>query len=320
VTDADLTTDHDFGASEYLCYRLLVELENSRSYPVSGSKFHKLSCITERHLSSELGHDVGFPRYWYVYGEVVDEQSLDGDFYIAPSANHWSGRRYLPVEDVNDWDFEVPGDQKEAIEEAVDWAVDAFERSNAEAVKKYQYRHHVPNEFVRTYSDLRTQLKEVDLNEQSTLGDFGATSSSTRGFVVESLETMVETYPRDDYPEAYELFLEWYDTVELLLEAEDPDYAVIEEFLDSFITMLSKVELRFHHRQHIPDERIKVWEDERLEVKEQFASKLTEKRRELLGEDARRSAPWADDPTASDATRRDSAASVSFSRRLDSFD
>ena len=309
--------DRDFGPSEYLCYRLLVELEASRSYPVSGSRFHKLSCITDRHLASEIGRDIRFPRHWYVYGEVVDEQSLDGDFYIAPSANHWSGRRYLPVEDVHDWEFDVAGDAKEDIDAAVDWTVDQFERTNARAVGTYQYRHHVPNEFIRTYSDLRTQLKEVDLNEQYTLGDFRVTDRSTRGFVVESLETMVDTYPRDDYPEAYELFLEWYDTVELLLEPEDPDYAAVEEFLDSFITMLARVELRFHHRRHIPDARIRVWEDERLDAKETFARKLTEKRAELLDE---RGTPRPVDPARRADGAADPSASVSFSRRLDSFD
>jgi hypothetical protein len=313
-------TGTDFGASEYLCYRLLVELENSRSFPVSGSRFHKLSCITDRRLATERDCEVGFPRYWYVYGEVVDEQSLDGDFYIAPSANHWSGRRYLPVEDVSQWNFGVEGDRKDAIDSAVDWAVETFERSNAAAVEKYQYRHHVPNEFVQTYSDLRTQLTEVDLNEQSTLGDFGATDKSTRAFVIDSLERMVETYPREDYPEAYELFVEWYETVDLLLEAEDPDYGAIEEFLDSFITMLSKVELRFHHRQHIPDDRIKVWEDERLEAKETFAKQLTEKRRELLDGETVPAPVRADDPATGERARPEPSASVSFSRRLDSFD
>ncbi|NEU58233.1 hypothetical protein [Halorussus sp. MSC15.2] len=312
--------DRDFGPSEYLCYRLLVELEDSRSYPVSGSRFHKLSCIADRHLSSELDCDIAFPRHWYVYGEVVDEQSLDGDFYIAPSANHWSGRRYLPVEDVNDWEFAVSSDRKDAIDEAVEWVVESFERANAERVETYQYRHHVPNEFVRTYNDLRTQLKEVDLNRQYTLGDFRVTSHSTRGFVVESLETMVDTYPRDDYPEAYDLFLEWHDAVERLLEAENPDYAVVEEFLDSFVTMLAKVELRFHHRQHIPDDRIRVWERERLETKEAFASMLADRREELF-EDASGGASARTDPARRDGrSGTDGSASVSFSRHLDSFD
>lgn len=316
MTDAD----PDFGRSEYLCYRLLVELDDASASAISGSKFHKLSCLTDRYLGSELGHDVGFPRYWYVYGEVVDEQTLDGDFYIAPSAKYWSGRRYLPAEDVSDWHFAVPDEQKSAIEDAVDWAVGKFADANAEGVKKYLYHHHIPNEFVRTYSDLRAQLKRVNLDEQYTLGDFEVTSQSTRGFVVESLERMVETYPRKDYPEAYELFVEWYDTVELLLEDDDPDYSTIEEFLDSFITMLAKVELRFHHRQHIPDERIKQWEDERLDAKETFASKLTQKRRELLDEDARQAASRPDGPGERDDPRPDPSASVSFSRRLDSFE
>ncbi|NHN61531.1 MULTISPECIES: hypothetical protein [Halorussus] len=307
--------DRDFGPAEYLCYRLLVELEASRSYPVSGSRFHKLSCITDRHLASERDRDVRFPRHWYVYGEVVDERSLDGDFYIAPSANHWAGRRYLPVEDVHEWEFDVAPDAKDDIDAAVDWTVDTFERTNAEAVGKYQYRHHVPNEFIRTYSDLRTRLKSVDLNEQYTLGDFRVTDRSTRGFVVDSLDAMVDTYPRNDYPEAYELFVEWYDTVELLLEPEDPDYEAVEEFLDSFIAMLARVELRFHHRRHIPDARIRVWEDERLEAKETFARTLAEKRADLL--DERGPARTVDPARRGDGT---ASAPVSFSRRLDSFD
>lgn len=302
----------EFGPSEYLCYRLLVELERSRSKAVSRSKFHKLSCLADRHLQSERDRDIGFPRYWYVYGEVMDEQSIDGRFYHAPAAKFWSGQRYVPVEDVNDWDFPVPDDQKADIDAAVDWAVRNFERTNAEGVKEYLYRHHIPNEFVRTYSDLREQLNRVNLDEQYTLGDFQVTSRSTRGFVLDSLEAMVEAYPRDDYPEAYKLFLEWYDTVELLLEPTDPDYGMFAEFLDSLITMLSKVELRFHHRQHIPDERIRVWERERLEAKSEFASKLSERRREILRDrsEATPGKPDADEPSAT----------VSFSSRLDSFD
>lgn len=314
-------SDPDFGASEYLCYRLLVALDDAAPNAISRSKFHKLSCLTDRYLESHLDHDLRFPRYWYVYGEVVDEQTLDGDFYLAPSAKYWSGRRYLPAEDVHDWQFDVSRERRAVVDEAVEWAVETFARSNAEAIGKHLYREHVPNEFVRTYSDLRRQLGRVNLNEQSTLGDFSTNTLTTRGYVVDSLETMVDTYPREDYPEAYELFLEWYETVELLLGADDPDYEAVAEFLDSFVTMLAKVELRFHHRRHIPDERIKVWEDERLDVKESFAEKLTEKRRELLDGDGRETSWRAtrEAPARRDGPATDSA-SVSFSRRLDSFD
>ncbi|WP_135830313.1 hypothetical protein [Halorussus halobius] len=310
-------SDPEFGEREYLCYRLLAELDEAAPNAISRSKFHKLSCLVARHLDAEFDHDAGLPRYWYVYGEVVDERTLEGEFYIAPSANHWPGRRYLPADDVCDWHFAVPDERKAVVDEAVDWAVERFASSNAEAIGKHFYRKHVPNEFVRTYNRLRERLERVDLDEQSTLGDFGMTDHSTRGFVVDSLERMVDTYPRDDYPEAYELFVEWHDTVELLVDADDPDYAAVEEFLDSFITMLSKVELRFHHRQHIPDERIRAWEDERLDAKETFAAKLTEKRRDLL--DGRSGVP-PDRPDREGPADSPGDASVSFSRRLDSFD
>ncbi|MFC4552677.1 MULTISPECIES: hypothetical protein [Halorussus] len=270
-----------FGQAEYLCYRLLVRLDDSRSTATSRSKFNKLSCIADRYLQSELGHDIEFPRYWYVYGEVVDEPSLDRSFYNAPAAKFWSGQQYFPADDVSDWDFAVEDREKRYIDEAVRWTVGKFERQNTDQIKRYQYREFVPNRFIRAYSELRSQLKRVDLDEQRTLGDFQAADRSRRESVVAALDEMATTYPREDYPEAFELFRSWNDTVRLLLD-DDPNYAVVEAFLDSFITTLSKVELRFHHRRNIPDARIKAWEDERLEVKEAFRSNLAEKRRELL--------------------------------------
>ena len=55
--------DGSLGRAEFLCYRLLVRLEDSRSGAISRSKFNKLSCIADRYLQSELDHDIGFPRY-----------------------------------------------------------------------------------------------------------------------------------------------------------------------------------------------------------------------------------------------------------------
>ena len=278
-----MTGGASYGRAEYLCYRLLVRLEESRSNAISRSKFNKLSCIADRHLQSELDHDIGFPRYWYIYGEVVDEQSLDRSFYNAPSAKFWSGQQYFPADDVSDWDFDVPRAERDLIDDAARWTVGTFARTNTDHIKTYQYREHVPNRFIRAYSELRTRLKDVDLDEQRTLGDFDVTPNSRREFVTAALDEMARTYPRDDYPEAYDLFRQWNDTVRLLI-AEDPDYAAVEEFLDSFIKTLSKVEIRFHHRQNIPDERIKAWEDERLAVKDEFRTQLAAKRRELLDE------------------------------------
>lgn len=269
------------GASEYLCYRLLVALEDASRSHVSRSTFHRLSCLTDRYLESELGLDIGFPRYWAANGEVVDEQSLDGRFYHAPTAEFWSGQRYVPADDVRDRDFCVETETKARIETAVGSIVQRFGRATADQIERHQHREHVPNEFVRIYSELRTRLKQVDLNEQHTLGDFSTTAKPTAEFVADSLDAMVETYPREDYPEAYHLFAEWQETVRILLD-DDPDYAAIEALLDSFVDALAKVELRFHHRQYVPDERIMAWEAERIEVKEAFASQLADERRELL--------------------------------------
>lgn len=276
-----------YGRSEYLCYRLLVGLERSRCSAVSRSKFHKLSCITDRYLLSELGHDVGFPRYWYIYGEVMDEQSIARGFYRAPAAKFWAGQQYVPADDVADWEFAVPEAEKDRIDEAVRWTVNRFEQWSAADIQRYQYREFVPNQFIRAYSTLRAQLQDVDLDTQYTLGDFSATPRSTEEFVEDCLDEMVRSYPREDYPEMYDLFLRWDETVRLLLDGT-PNYRGIEELLESFVRTLSKVELRFHHRQNIADARIREWENDRLEVKSEFRSRLAAKHEELLAARERR--------------------------------
>ncbi len=275
------TGQPQLGSREYLCYHLLVALEEVNTTSISRSKFLKLSCITDHYLQNTLGVEIELPRYWYIYGEALDEHALNGDFYHAPAAKYWNGQEYIPVNGLSEWEFAASASTKAAIDDAIDWTVEQLGQKNTDEITQFQFDHLAPNEFIRTLDALRRWLDRTDYNQQSTLGDFEPGLKSTRRVVETALDRLEATYPADDYPELYKLFLQWHRTVKALLE-HDPDYAVVAEFLDSFINALSRVELRFHHCQYIPDERIRAWEADRIEAKEMFRNTLRKRRMSLL--------------------------------------
>jgi hypothetical protein len=65
-----------------------------------------------------------------------------------------------------------------------------------------------------------------------------------------------------------------------LLEGERP-FALIDRLVDSLIEAMCKVEIRFHHRQHVDDRRVRDWEREKIDVKEKFAAQLEDLQRDL---------------------------------------
>jgi len=92
----DEDSPEQFGPPEFLGWHLLVSLKNRSGDQISRSKFLKLCCIADRYLLEELDHDIGFPRYWYMYGELANQHEFSGRFYNAPSAIGYEGQQYLP--------------------------------------------------------------------------------------------------------------------------------------------------------------------------------------------------------------------------------
>jgi len=92
---------------------------------------------------------------------------------------------------------------------------------------------------------------------------------------------MLLTYPKNEHDSIYNLYLRWDDTARMLVK-DRSDFDDLNKLLDEFIETLSKAELRFDHSEHIPEERLEWWQDEREEVLDEFEDTLQEKRKELL--------------------------------------
>jgi len=269
------------GAPEYLGYQLIVKIKQRSKRQISRSKFLKLNCIADRFLRDELDADIGLPRYWYKYGEILDEQAINGEFYHAPSARGFSGQQYLTSREFSPDEFNITEEERQKIEDAAEWTALRFAKRNAEQIKSHQYRAQAPKEFIRAYSELRERLDVSNLEEQTVLAYVTEAEDGNKELVIDLLDEMLLTYPKDEYDSIYHLYLRWDDTARILAEQER-DFDALNEFLDEFIEALSKVELRFVHSENVPEERLEGWNVQREETMDEFEQILQDRRSELL--------------------------------------
>jgi hypothetical protein len=270
-----------FSEPEYLGWSLLVHLKNQSDDQISRSKFLKLCCITDRYLLEKCDYDAGLPRYWYMYGEIANQHEFSGRFFNAPKAIGWEGQQYLPKSNITFDDFDISIEAQNVIDSGIKWTVNKFGRETVEDIKKHQYSEHAPHEFIQLYSELRWQLKTIDLSSQQRLGNYTEKAQSNEEFLRGQLDRMIETYPDEEFEEMHSLFLRWDDTIRLMLD-QSPDFGELEEYLDDFITVLSKVVLRFEYNHNISEQRLSDWRSNAATLKESFEKELRQKRRDRL--------------------------------------
>ena len=272
-------TTEDLAEPEYLGYLMLEHLYEVDNRPVSRSKFWKLCCIADRHLTDSEDLDIGFPRYWYKYGELAAAHDVSRGFFNAPSARFWTGQEFHPDREIPDHEFDVSQPVREAIERAVRITVDRFGQSSVDEIKAHQYRKQAPNEFIEAYSRMRAQFEAVNLNQQELLAEH--TEGGTEAYFEQMLDEMLETFPRRRYEDVLDLYLRWEDTMRLMLEA-DAGFQELHDFLDFFIEKLSEIVLRFEHNSNIPESRFEEWREQKPVSKEELENEIEEMRRKYL--------------------------------------
>lgn len=269
-----------FGPAEYLGHQLLLKHQETRGY-IPRSVFHKLWTITTRYLQDEYNYDVELPMFWYKYGEMADEASVNNDFFYRRSAP-WAGANYAPVYDINPEEFEVTEDEQSIISQGVNWSIRRFGRRKTRFLKQHQYLVYAPNEFIRSYSELRDRLQYTNLDEQQVLhGDFEVDSNEE--LVISLLDEMVINFPagKPGFSDLENLYLRWDDTARMLIE-QTGDFGELDKFLDDFIAGLSRAVLQLEYHENIPSERFSDWEESAEEAYEDLVRIVSEHRNPLL--------------------------------------
>lgn len=275
----------EYDAHDFLCYQLLEQLNDAQrdGRSVTRTQFLKITPIADRILSDEYDRNVGLPRYWYMYGEVLNEKPLSGGYYTTTDAP-WGGKAVELAPGVDSDAFDVGNELRRDVHEVARRLASNFANERTDQLKAYQYQEYAPTEFVTAFDGFRSFISDTD-QQSTTLSSFtpGENSYSRETEAQELLDDVLAEYPEDTYDEMDDVFLEWEDTTRLLLEQE-ASFDTIESLLSDFWETFSKVELRLRHEQNTPREQKVQWVDERDSVKREFRDRLTELREDLLAD------------------------------------
>lgn len=274
--------EDDLDARDYLCYTLLEELEAAQpGRSITRTQFLKLTCIADRRLEEQHDLDIELPRYWYQYGEILNEKPISNSVYTE-TTGEWGGRKIQPSPGISRSSFYISPDISQAVYSVVHDVVGKFANDDAETIKDYQYQQYAPSGFIRRFDEFRSFLENQD-EQNASLADFGSGSlQPPEEEAYELLDTLLAEYPVDLYSDMHRLFLRWEDTTRLLIEAGDFDTA--ENLLEDFWETFSKVELRHHHGQHTPESQEVRWLNEREDEIANLGTRLTEIREEQLSD------------------------------------
>lgn len=272
----------DLGPPEYLAYRVLHERKSQHGGETGRTQFHKLCCLTDKHLGENYDREIGFPKHWYKYGRMAHEGLLNSDVTFTPQANYKSGQAYYPADRVSESDFDhLDDDLRDDIFSAAKHVVDKHGDKSAEELEDYQYKTDAPNDFVEAYGDLRWHLSaQVTSQESQTdLGTF--LDDDERTSMEEHLDEMLVNFPKEDYTEIYDAYLLWDDTFRLLHE-QDASPRALKEFLEIFIEQLAKACLRLDDNYNIPDEELEKWENQKDAEIKKLEEEIEKRRQQAI--------------------------------------
>lgn len=275
------------GPPEYLVYRVLSERYHQDNKETLRTKFHKLCCLADRKLQEEYNRDIGFPKYWYKYGRLGVEHTIDEWVKFAPNSNQREGSRaYYPADRVSESDFDhISEEVKSEIYEAVNEVVAEYGEMTGTELEQIQYENYAPNSFVSAYGKLRWHIsllkQREDPMDQASLHEF--IDEPTITTFEDILNEMLVEFPKEDYEDVYEVYLTWDDTIRILFEKNAP-INQIDIFLEKFIETLSETTLRFEDNQNVPEEVLQKWHSEAEGELEELKHDI-ERQREILLEE-----------------------------------
>lgn len=269
-------TTPQFGEAEYLCYQVIRQARQQygEQWDLPKTTFNKLCYIADRELRYE-GIDVELPVHWYRYGGVLTADAMEGGFYELVE-QRWEenrGHNVVLSDDIGEDDFEVNEERATQIEKKAEELVREMGGHYGISISQdYQYEEYAPNDFVRILHEYRDFLEDLDEDDSLAAEDYvggvdvafkdivstspttqnsaPSPSEDTNAKIRDYLDQLITEYPEDRYSRMEDQFLEWENLSWQM--AQNGFYSYLYEFMESFWTTFSRVELRIKHNRNVP--------------------------------------------------------------------
>ena len=268
-----------FGPSEYLFYRLIQRMKSSdKPSQISKTRLYKYSCEADHYLEEDLQTVITFPRYWYRYGEIPKFDWFDLPFITITEKNGFNIIEFTRRVENNE--FDISDDVQNAIDQTVSFIVSKFRDKETEEVLDLHYEHRAPREFIREFNSFRENLEVADLDHGTPVKYLSISGpDDTKTPLKNQLKQLVIAYP-DLYESMETAFLEWEDTMQILIEENELEAA--QKLAGDFWTALSRAELRIHHNKDISKSQIDEWKSDRPRIVDGILESIRNIRKKVI--------------------------------------
>lgn len=227
--------------------------------------FNKLLFIVYKRLLKR-GIDIKLPYCWYRFGTLVDANTFRHEVGTPLPTYAPYNSQTISIRGVDDMGIHV-SDRDEIVCEISD-AIEIYKSSlymfNLEKLKEDDYSY-APLVFQKTFN--RGFVIKV---ESGNLGP--------RDTINEGLDDLVRTFPYDEMPELNDAFLEWEDTIRLVLEFDSTLLPTLtSEFFKTFCYLL-----RAKYNENVAAEVIQYWNNEFLAELSDYCEVLEKNRDNFL--------------------------------------
>ncbi|WP_018259315.1 hypothetical protein [Halomicrobium katesii] len=298
-------TNPHYGEAEFLCYQVIKQVREryGQSWDLPKTEFYKLCYIVDRRLQEE-DIDIELSTHWYRYGGVLTTDAMNTGFYSLEEQT-WgenAGSNVLIADGVEDSDFDTDEEVERAISEMSESVVDELGQGYGISVSQdYQYKEYAPDDFVRSLHEFRSFIQDIDEDDALNSEDYisgvdvgfkdiigdsspdktgSSASSETNNRIRDHLDALLAEYPEDKYSQMEGLFLDWENLSWQM--AKNGFYSRLQDFMESFWTTFSRVELRPKNNQHVPLSIRSQWNNQISDEMESFENEIQEKREVVL--------------------------------------
>ena len=236
--------------------------------------FYKMMDILDTRLK-EQDIDIGYPKYWYMYGSVAHLNLLE-EFIPRGFSRYWVDNSIV-YPSVHRKSFDIDKSIMHVINSIVQDIRKKyqFKENYGRLLKKDSYRLNSPYDFNTTFQDYLDSIHS--LKNQNTL-------YSSNDLLEPLLDKLLAEFPEDDYPELLDIHLAWDDTTRLIIDhmqESKEKYYCLEKLTMLFWSIYSKA-IRIDHNQHIPKEIILEWEQEYGSSIQSIDAKIEDIRNEVI--------------------------------------
>lgn len=291
----------EYGEAEYLCYEVVKSVRERLGEDLPKTEFNKQCYIVYKELQEE-GIDVELPVYWYEHGIMVDLEYVSSEF-LAFETKRWQGgkgRNASLHSDPGIQGFDITHNIAEKVQDKAQDVAHRFRSTfDTRAAKDDTYQKY-GNEFVQSLNEARYFIEDLDdidrvkqedyvglevsmsdyLEEETVAAEIPGEAEDIESDVLTYLDSLVETFPDDQYTHMDGHFREWESIMRQL--AMNHMFSQMSNFMNEFWVRFSKGELRLRHNENIPYAKKNKWRKERREEIEKLEETIEHYRKVLL--------------------------------------